>query len=283
MLTTNPFSELTAYIPAGVMQAYVVLMFIFVAGGTVLDMLHKKSAKYFFEHAKRSQKLAKRKLGGGEKASLAVKVLTNEVMAAAEFANPRRRMSHLLLMYGFILFVVTTAIMIFGYLGADSKTPVLLPLLWHLGALMVCIGGYWFWFSIRVDVSAEGHPWYKVERDDVFILSLLATTTLALIWSFLQAVGAAFTADIFFILFIIAATVLFTTVFFSKFAHMFYKPAAAFNKRVIWADGSRERLPDIPDLSSAETKQRFPDIPKYMGENPPNMGLGINREPPQHY
>ena len=283
MLTTNPFSELIEYIPAGVMQAYVVLMFIFVAGGTVLDMLHKKSAKYFFEHAKKSQKFAKRSVNGGEKASMAVKVLTNEVMAAAEFANPRRRISHLLLMYGFIVFVVTTAVMIFGYLGSKGSTPAIIPLLWHLGALAVAVGGYWFWFSIRVDVSAEGHPWYKIERNDVFILSLLATTTLALVWSFFQAVGAAVFADILFILFIIAATVLFATVFFSKFAHMFYKPAAAFNKRMIWADGSRERLPDIPDLTSAETKERFPDIPTYMGDNPPNMGLGIKSEPPHHY
>jgi hypothetical protein len=49
------------------------------------------------------------------------------------------------------------------------------------------------------------------------------------------------------------------------------------------ADGSRDKLPEIPELSSAECKQRYPDIPEYMGDNPPNMGLGIKREAPTHY
>jgi hypothetical protein len=31
------------------MQAYVVLMVLLVIGGTLLDVVHKKSAKYFFE------------------------------------------------------------------------------------------------------------------------------------------------------------------------------------------------------------------------------------------
>jgi hypothetical protein len=28
---------------------------------------------------------------------------------------------------------------------------------------------------------------------------------------------------------------------------------------------------------------RFPDVPMYMGKNPPNMGKGIRREPANHY
>ncbi|HSM39591.1 MAG TPA: hypothetical protein VK862_02490, partial [Afifellaceae bacterium] len=138
------------------------------------------------------------------------------------------------------------------------------------------VGGYWFWFFIRVDVSAEGHPWYRVMRADLFILSLLATTTFALLWS-------VFAATFFFVLFIAAATVLFGTVLWSKFAHMFFKPAAAFHKRVTKADGSRENLPEIPDLTDPAVHARYPDIPKYLGQNPPNMGLGIKREAPSHY
>ena len=64
---------------------------------------------------------------------------------------------------------------------------------------------------------------------------------------------------------------------------MFFKPAAAFNKRVIKADGSRENLPEIGDLTDPELQKKFPDIPQYMGANPPNMGLGIKREQPRHY
>jgi hypothetical protein len=60
-------------------------------------------------------------------------------------------------------------------------------------------------------------------------------------------------------------------------------PPPPTQKKVAVADGSRDKLPEIPDLSSAECKERYPDIPEYMGDNPPNMGLGIKREAPTHY
>ena len=274
MFTTNPFLELAALIPPLAMQIYVIAMVILVAGGTILDMLHKKNAEYFFRNAEKAKKAATRTVSAGEKISIAVSTVAVDVLTSGEFCNQRRRLAHLLTMYGFVLFVVSTAVLIFGY--AASPAPAVWPLLWHLGALMVCVGGYWFWFAIRVDVAAEGNPWYRVVRADLFILALLATTTFGLLWSVL---GATF----FFVLFIAAATVLFGTVLWSKFAHMFFKPAAAFNKRVTKADGSRENLPEIPDLSDPAVQERYPDIPEYLGKNPPNMGLGIKREAPSHY
>ncbi len=278
MFISNPFSELSASISPTIMQAYIVLMVLLVIGGTILDMIHKKSAQYFFENAKKAQKSAKRSVGGGEKLSIATTVLVNEVLTSGEFKNTRRRLSHLLTMYGFIIFVATTAIMIFGYPTPATPTPALLPELWHIGALMLAVGGYWFWFSIRVDVSAEGLPWFRFERADLFILSLLATSTFALIWSF---TGGGLT--IFFVLFILSSTVLFGGVYFSKFAHMFFKPAAAIQKRITKADGSRENLPPDYDLTDPAVQAKFPDIPEYMGKNPPNMGPGIRRESANHY
>jgi len=82
---------------------------------------------------------------------------------------------------------------------------------------------------------------------------------------------------------VIATTVLFAGVPWSKFAHMFFKPAAAFQKRLTKADGSLENLPEIPDLTDPATHERYPDIPEYLGKNAPNMGLGIKRESPNHY
>ena len=274
MFTTNPFLELSGLISPLAMQLYVIAMFILVAGGTLLDTLHKKSAQYFFENSEKQKKMASREVSGGEKVGIAVKTVAVDVLTSAEFCNQKRRVAHLLTMYGFILFIVSTAVMIFGYAG--SAKAAAWPLLWHLGALMVCVGGYWFWFVIRVDVAAEGNPWYRVVKADLFILALLATTTFALLWS-------VFGAIFFFVLFIAAATVLFGTVLWSKFAHMFFKPAAAFQKRVTKADGSMENLPEIPDLSDPAVHQRYPDIPEYLGKNPPNMGLGIKREAPNHY
>jgi hypothetical protein len=245
-------------------------------------MIHKKSAQYFFENAKKAKKSAKRTVGGGEKASIAIQVLAKEVLTSGEFCNTKRRLSHLLTMYGFIIFVATTAILIFGYATPATPTPAILPNLWHIGALMLCVGGYWFWFFIRVDVSAEGLSWYRFERADLFILSLLATATFGLIWSYAQSSGSS-GSTLFFALFIISSTVLFGGVLWSKFAHMFFKPAAAFQKRVTVADGSRENLPADYDLTDPAVQAKFPDIPEYMGKNPSYMGHGIRRESPNHY
>ncbi len=283
MFMSNPFSELSASISPGIMQAYIILMILLVVGGTILDMIHKKSAQYFFENAKKAKKSATRTVDTGEKASIAIKVLAYEVLTSGEFCNTRRRLSHLLTMYGFIIFVATTAIMIFGYPTPATPTPAILPQLWHIGALMLCAGGYWFWFFIRVDVSAEGLSWYRFERADLFILSLLTTATFALLWSFTQSNGIAGWSTLFLVLFIASSTTLFGGVLWSKFAHMFFKPAAAFQKRVTRADGSRENLPAEYDLTDPAVQAKFPDIPEYMGKNPPYMGLGIKRESANHY
>ena len=207
---TNPFYDLLGFLTPAIMQTYVVLMFLAVIGGTIIDTIHKKSAQYFFENAQKAQKSAKRTVSGGEKASLAIATLTNEVLTSSEFCNPHRRMSHLLTMYGFVIFVATTATLIFAYPTPAEAAPAALVGLWHIGALMVCVGGYWFWFFIRCDVNSEGKPWYHLVRADLFILSLLGTTTFALLWSFGQAyVGW---GTLFFVLFVASSTFLFTTV-----------------------------------------------------------------------
>ncbi len=277
MITNNPFAELSAMISPEIMQGYVILMVLLVIGGTILDMMHKQSAKYFFENAKKAQKSAKRTLSGGEKAGLAVQTITNEVLTSSEFKSTRRRISHLLTMYGFVFFVVATAWLIFGYPTPEAAAPGWLPALWHLGAAMLCAGGYWFWFSIRVDVASEGVKWYNFNgRGDIFIVGLISTATFALLWSATMSMAM-------FVLFIACSTVLFGSVFWSKFAHMFFKPAAAYQKKCVKADGSRENLPDEYDLTDPAVQAKFPDIPEYMGTNPPNMGPGINREAPRHY
>jgi len=282
MIASNPFAELAAVVPPTAMQAYVVLMFLLVVAGTILDMLHKKSAQYFFENAREARKSATRTLGAGEKSALALQTVAKEVLTSGEFANLKRRISHLFTMYGFIVFVVTTAILIFAYPTLDDSAPAILPLLWHLGAAMLCLGGYWFWFSIRVDVASEGVKWYQLNgRGDLFIVGLLGMASFALLWSFTMGVGML--NMLFFVLFVAFSTLLFGSVYWSKFAHMFFKPAAAFQKRVIKADGSRENMPAIYDLSDPDVQARFPDIPTYMGTKPPNMGLGIKREAPSHF
>ncbi|MBK1648524.1 adenylyl-sulfate reductase [Rhabdochromatium marinum] len=280
MITSNPFVELATIIPPGVMQAYVVLMVLLVIGGTLLDVKHKKSAQYFFEKGQSLKKLAKREVSSAEKLSIAIGTIKHEVLSSGEFENPDRRKSHLMMMYGFIVFVLTTASMIFGLPAAEGQSWALTSLLWHAGAVSICVGGYWFWFKIRADVRSEGHQWYEVHQSDIFIVSLLLMAGFALIWS-LFGLGVIGGIACFF--FIAASTTLFSTVLWSKFAHMFFKPAAAFQKKVAKADGSLDKLPELPELTDPVVKERYPDIPEYMGEKPPYMGLGIKREAPNHY
>ncbi len=246
MFTTNPFAELSASIPPAVMQTYVVIMIILVAGGTLFDIVHKKSAKYFFSNWRKVKANGTSQVSSGEMASLAVRTAVMEGLASAEFCNARRRIAHLLTMYGFVAYAITTAIMVFWYPTPATPAPAILPQLWTIGGLMVCLGGYWFWFFIRVDVAAEGNSPFRIVRADLFILSLLASTTLGLIWAYLQMAGSSW-ASTFLGLYLITTTVLFGSVPWSKFSHMFYKPAAALQKRVEDANGSRRNLPAPTD------------------------------------
>ena len=261
MFTSNPYAELSASIPPAAMQTYIVVMIVLVAAGTLFDVVHKGSARYFFDNWRKSKSKGSQQIGGGEWVSLAIKTGLVDVLTSGEFCNARRRLAHLLTMYGFVIYVVATAVMVFGYPTPATPTPAILPQLWWLGGLMVCLGGYWFWFFIRVDVAAEGNSPLRLMRADLFILSLLASVTLGLIWAFVQTRGSS-GANVLFGLYIIASTVLFGSVLWSKFAHMFFKPAAAFEKRVSYANDTRSNLP-----APADKPETF----------------GIARRQPRHY
>ena len=279
MFDSNPFAGISTSISPTLTQGYVVLMIVLVVAGTLFDVVHKGSARYFFENLRKTRSKGERSVGGGEMASLAIKTGVVDVLASGEFCNPRRRIAHLLTMYGFVMYLVTTLIMVFGYPTSATTTPALVTTLWWIGALMVCVGGYWFWFFIRVDVAAEGRTPWRLMRADLFVLSLLASVTLALIWGVLQARGSAW-AIVVFGLYILATTVLFAGVPWSKFAHMFFKPAAAFEKRLSKANGSAANLPtqtrDDPEQQQKHSMELLRDAPM-------NMGLGIKREAPRHY
>jgi len=238
MFTNNPFAALGDSWSPLVMQVYIVLMIVLVAAGTLFDIVHKGSARYFLNNWRKTKS---KHVDAGELVSIAAKTAVVDVLASGEFCNARRRVAHLLTMYGFLLYVISTAVMVFSY-----STASIWPQLWWLGGLMILVGGYWFWFFIRVDVAAEGNSPFRIVPADLFILSLLASVTLGLIWAYLQTRASA-GANVFFGLYVIATTVLFASVPWSKFAHMFFKPAAAFEKRVSYANGTRSNLPGPAD------------------------------------
>jgi hypothetical protein len=272
MLDFNPFAALSVSIPVAMMKGYVVLMIVLVAAGTLFDIVHKGSAKYFFANWRKPRR--SRQVGGGELMSVAAKTAVVDVLASGEFCNRKRRIAHLLTMYGFVLHVVSTIVMVFNPAAGSPWAH-----LWWIGGLMVLVGGYWFWFFIRVDVAAEGSSPFRLMHADLFVLSLLVSVTLGLIWAWLLAHGSG-AAGVVFALYVIASTVLFGGVPWSKFAHMFFKPAAAFEKRVSEANGTNQNL---PTLSRDDPEQQARHSMELLRDAPMDMGLGIKREAPRHY
>lgn len=278
MFTSNPFAALSASISPTVMQAFVVVMVAFVVLGTLFDIVHKGSAKFFFEKMRKAQRGAAKPVSGGDKIGIAIQTGVADVLTSAEFCNPKRRIAHLLGMYGFVAYAVATFMMVFFH--PTAATVAVWAPMWWIGALAVCVGGYWFWFFIRADVSAEGHSPFRLMKADLFILSLLASCTTGLIWAYLQAKGSSW-STIFLGAYLIATVVLFGGVPWSKFSHMFFKPAAAFQKRIAKADGSRDNLPEPADRTSAADRDRH--SMELLKDAPLDMGLGIKREAPRHY
>lgn len=240
---SNPFAALSTSVPPAIMQAYVLVMALLVVAGTVFDITHKGSATYFFNNWREFKSKAKRKIGAGQMASVAVRTAVVDVIASGEFCNMRRRLAHLLTMYGFVIYLVTTTMMVFVYPTLATATPAAVAASWYIGMLMVCVGGYWFWFFIRVDVAAEGHSPLRFVRADLFVVALVLSVTFGLLWASVQAAGSSGWSYLFLGLYLIATTVLFGSIPWSKFSHMFFKPAAALEKRVAEANGTMSNLP----------------------------------------
>ena len=264
MISVNPFSVLAETIPSSSIQIFVLAMVSLMIIGTVIQMIYHKNVTYFFNNAKKAKLSAERELGTGEKTSIILKTVVHDIATTAELGAGKRRVAHLLGMYGTILFWVASVVMVFCYTSELKPTPTIWPMIWHIGAIMTCVGGYWFWLFLRVDVLAEAHPWYRIIKADLFVLALLACATSGLAWSYFQSLGSPILSSLFLILFVTSNIVLFGGVYWSKFAHMFYKPGAAIQKNLAEADGSRDNLPPLADA-------------------PKQFGLGIKREQPKHY
>ena len=266
MFSINPFSILAETVSPIFMQLFVIVMAILVIVGTLVDIIHKKNVKYFFNNAKKAKLSATKTLSTGQKISVISKTVVSEIVTTSELGAGKRRAAHLLGMYGTILFWIGSVIMIFCYSTTSLDTPTVWPIIWHAGAIMTILGGCWFWFFLRVDVYSEAHPWYRIIKADLFVLALIVTSLFGLIWSYLQSLNLNDRWDdkVFLVLYIISNLVLFGGVYWSKFAHMFYKPGASIQKNLAEADGSRDNLPPPADA-------------------PKKFGLGIEREAPKHY
>ena len=264
MFYNNPFSGLSELVSPLAIQGFVILMVALVAFGTLMDIIHKKNVKYFFNNAKKAKKNAKVELTTSQRTSVILKTVAHDIATTAELGRGKRRIAHVLGMYGTIIFWITSALLIFSFPTAGSSTPSSITIMWHAGAIITCLGGYWFWLFLRVDVAAEANSVFRIITADLFVLALLASATFGLIWSYLQFKEIIIWDTLFLFLFGISNIALFGGVYWSKFAHMFYKPGAAIQKNLAEADGSRDNLPPLADA-------------------PKQFGLGIKREEPKHY
>ena len=245
MLATNPFAMLTAFVPAFVLQGYLVLMVIAVALGTLIDLMDGAKLRFFRRERERTRAMAQRRLGAAEAAAVAARTIAAEIATFGEFCNLQRRISHVLMFYGFVLYLVTTVVLVFAY-PAEASPPSLLPALWNLGVVMTLAGGWWFFLLLRVNVVHDGRPRWRLVRADLFIVCLLASMTFALLFAVAAALGsqsATLALAGFYFLF---TTLLFVTVPWSKFAHMFYKPVVAVQKRLDEAAGAS----DLPEAAT---------------------------------
>lgn len=239
MIGTNPFATMTELLSPLAMKVYIVLMVLSVVVGTLFDVWHKGSAKFFAQRREKSRASAQSRIGGAATFTLAVRTIA-EAAVSGEFSKWPRRISHLLMMYGFLMHVVTSVVMVFRY-STTASTPMILPALWTLGAVMVLVGGSWFFFFLRVNVAYDGASRLHLGRADLFVGSLLASVAFGLLWHLVQTIYANSTAAaILFALYVFFATLLFVSVPWSKFAHMFFKPAVAFQRRVEEATGASD-------------------------------------------
>ena len=56
MFYINPFSGLTELVSPLAIQGFAILMICLIALGTLMDIIHKKNVKYFFNNAKKVKK-----------------------------------------------------------------------------------------------------------------------------------------------------------------------------------------------------------------------------------
>ena len=108
MFYNNPFSGLSELVSPIAIQGFVILMVALVALGTLMDIIHKKNVKYFFNNAKKAKKNAKVELTTSQRTSVILKTVAHDIATTAELGRGKRRIAHVLGMYGTIIFWITS-------------------------------------------------------------------------------------------------------------------------------------------------------------------------------
>ena len=78
-------------------------------------MIHHKNLTYFLNNAKKAKLQATREIGTGERVSILAKTAAVDIGTTSELGFGKRRLSHVLGMYGTIIFWVSSAMLVFCY------------------------------------------------------------------------------------------------------------------------------------------------------------------------
>ena len=84
MFYNNPFSGITDLVSPLAIQGFTILMVGLVALGTLMDIIHKKNVKYFFDNAKKAKKNAKVELSTSQRTSVILKTVAHDIATTAE-------------------------------------------------------------------------------------------------------------------------------------------------------------------------------------------------------
>ena len=130
MLNNNPFSILAETVSPVAMQSFIIAMVILIAIGTIIQMIHHKNLTYFFRNARKAKLAATKELSVGEKVSIISKTTVVDIGTTSELGFGKRRLAHVLGMYGTILFWASSAVLVFCYTGAGKPESQTWSLLW---------------------------------------------------------------------------------------------------------------------------------------------------------
>ena len=86
----------------------------------------------FFQNAKKAKLQAKTEVSAGKKTSIVIKTVAHVILTTSELGAGKRRVAHLLGMYGTIIFWISSVIMIFCYSSTNIVTPTYWTILLHI-------------------------------------------------------------------------------------------------------------------------------------------------------
>ena len=122
MMSISPFSALAESVSPSVIQGFVLAMLALIVIGTVVQMIHHKNVTYFFNNAKKAKLAAEKELGVGEKTSVILKTVVHDIATTAELGAGKRRVAHVMGMYGTILFWVASVVLVWLHRNRNNCT-----------------------------------------------------------------------------------------------------------------------------------------------------------------